>query len=99
MTIRNFKLFNVLTVDLILRNLLFCIITLIGNEGGPVKGSFEFVRLGMLAPMLIRLICGIYPGVDSCITMLKMPCAGSYHFLDTIRSGSIVQKKLQSCGC
>lgn len=75
-----------------MRNVLFCIITVIASEGGPEKGCLEFVHLGILALMFVRLVYNIYPGVDSYIAMLGMTRVDSYSFLETIRSGSIVQK-------
>lgn len=39
--------------------------TLNAEGVGPEKCRFKFECLGILLPVLVRLVCDIYPGVDS----------------------------------
>jgi hypothetical protein len=61
---------------------IFCVITFIavgGGGGGPKKGLFDFECLGILAPVLVRLVRDIYPGMRLYVAMQGTLRAGSYH--------------------
>jgi len=60
---------------------MFCVINLIANKDKSnfEKSRFDFECLSILAPVLVRLVHDIYPGIDLYIAMLGTPRAGTFN--------------------